>query len=377
MKKQKVCIVGDGLTGLITALSLSRLNIDIHLIGKKHQIHKSSDNRTTALSPSNYSFLSKYFDKTDLKSFWPCKKIRLYNETSNNNSNFMNLENHGNNIMYIIENKKLKEIILNKIKKEKKIKIINEEIKKIDEKKSCIYIKNRKSFYDLILLCLGKKSNIIPKLIGARVIKENSDQIAFTAIVQHNSNIIEPEQYFLREGPLAILPLNPNRFSFVWSINKKNKTETIDSLIRLRLNKILDPDVKINIGKIVSFPISFRFNTNFFKKNILVLGDGLYNNYPLAGQGFNLIMRDIIKLFEDVKNNISLGIQIKDSLILDNFMNSRKPENLLFSLGVTFTHHFFKQNKNVAPLKNLILKDINKFKFLKDLSLRISNKGIF
>ena len=86
MKKQKVCIVGDGLTGLITALSLSRLNIDIHLIGKKHQIHKSSDNRTTALSPSNYSFLSKYFDKTDLKSFWPCKKIRLYNETSNNNS---------------------------------------------------------------------------------------------------------------------------------------------------------------------------------------------------------------------------------------------------------------------------------------------------
>ena len=45
----------------------------------------------------------------------------------------MNLENHGNNIMYIIENKKLKEIILNKIKKEK-IKIINEEIKKIDEK---------------------------------------------------------------------------------------------------------------------------------------------------------------------------------------------------------------------------------------------------
>ena len=34
MKKQKVCIVGDGLTGLITALSLSRLNIDIHLIGK-------------------------------------------------------------------------------------------------------------------------------------------------------------------------------------------------------------------------------------------------------------------------------------------------------------------------------------------------------
>ncbi len=56
MKKQKVCIIGGGLTGLITALSLSKLNINIDLIsGNIVQNPKSS--RTIAISQKNFDFL--------------------------------------------------------------------------------------------------------------------------------------------------------------------------------------------------------------------------------------------------------------------------------------------------------------------------------
>ena len=107
------------------------------------------------------------------------------------------------------------------------------------------------------------------------------------------------------------------------------------------------------------------------------MGEGSYNIHPVAGQGFNLILRDIRELHSNIYNNISLGLQIKDSNILKRFVQSRKPENLMFGLGINFTNKFFKNNKSTALLKDLILKDIDKFKFLKDLSLRISNTGIF
>ena len=124
-------------------------------------------------------------------------------------------------------------------------------------------------------------------------------------------------------------------------------------------------------------PLKLHLKTKYFNKNILILGEGLHVMHPIAGQGFNLILRDIKKLFEYIREYQSLGLQIKDSRILEKFIYSRKPENLLFGLGINFTNKFFKHNQNTSLLKEIILKDIDKFKFLKKLSLKISDKGIF
>jgi len=109
----------------------------------------------------------------------------------------------------------------------------------------------------------------------------------------------------------------------------------------------------------------------------LVLGEGSYNIHPIAGQGYNLISRDIKTLYTEIGKYLSNGMQLKDSQVLNNFVNIRKPENFLFVLGINFLNRFFRHNKITQPIKNIILRDINKFKFLKDLSLNLSNKGIF
>ena len=52
MKKQKICIIGGGLTGLITAVALSKLNLSVDLIS--NNINKNvKTNRTTAISHEN------------------------------------------------------------------------------------------------------------------------------------------------------------------------------------------------------------------------------------------------------------------------------------------------------------------------------------
>ena len=58
MEDQKVCIIGGGLTGLITANALSKLNLKIDLI-VDNNLTKIRSNRTTAISQNNYDFLKK------------------------------------------------------------------------------------------------------------------------------------------------------------------------------------------------------------------------------------------------------------------------------------------------------------------------------
>ena len=374
---QKICIIGGGLTGLTTALILSKLNVKVDLVAKLEPSNRINDNRTTAISPSNYKSLCSFLSPEDEKIFWPSTNIDLYHEQSDKYHHFMNFKNNGKNIIYILENKKLIKAIVKKIKSRNKIKIINKEVKKIDEQNSEITFKNKKRKYDIIILCTGKKSFLVTNLIGKRIISGHPNDIAFTSIVEHNLNINNSKQYFLKEGPMAILPINKKQFSLVWSVSKNLKLEAIKNLINHKFKKIFGSNKKLKISKFDFFPISFSFNVNFFKKNVLVMGESSYNVHPIAGQGFNMILRDILNLNSHIKEHLELGIQLKDSRIFNRFVSSRKPENLLFGLSINLVHKFFRSNKISNSIKKIILNDLNDIKFLKKLNLRIADTGIF
>ena len=380
MKKYKICIVGDGLSGLITALTLSKLNIEIDLVSKK-QKQEIKDNRTTAISPTNFKFISKFLSKSQYNFFYKCKKVSLYHENDRNRLiNFMNFENSNKNLMYIFENKKLKKILLSYIKKSKQIKIIREDVKKISADETSVQIKNKKKFYEMILLCTGRGSKINENIFGKRSIKNDKNEVAFTSIINHDLGKINPKQYFMKEGPLAILPINDKKFSLIWSMSDKysklQKNEFKDLILR-KLKNIFTDKARLRLSDIKSFPIYFQFNKSFYKKNISAIGESAYNVYPVAGQGFNLVLRDIESLYKKIKENISLGLQIKDSIILKDLFAARKPENFILGLGINLTQSFFRYNKFTEPLKNSFLKDLDRYTFFKKIGLKFTDKGIF
>ena len=376
MIKQKICIIGNGLTGLTTALILGKLNLDVHLIAAPDK-KRRRDIRTTAISESNYKGLIDFIGKKNSKIFFESKEIDLYKEHSKEIKHFMNLSNKHKNLMFLFQNEILKKLIQRKINTYKNLKIFNKKVSEIDVEKNKVFFANKNFSYDAIFVCTGSKSEIIQNIFKDRFIEGKTDEIAFTSIVNHRSNIINAKQFFLKEGPMAILPLNKNKFSFVWSVGSKFKNKNAAPIITKKLKEILKIQSDLRISKVDCFPISFKFRSSFNKKNILVLGEGSYNVHPVAGQGFNLILRDIFYLNRKINEYIKNGIQIKDSLFIDEYLKQRKPENLLFGLGINFINNFFKFNKITEPIKKVILKDINKFNILKDISLRVSNKGIF
>ena len=376
MVKQKICIIGNGLTGLTAALILGKLNLEVHLIAAPGRA-KKKDIRTTAISDSNYKSIINLIGKKYSKIFFESKEIDLYKEYSGEIKHFMNLSNKNESLMFLFQNEILKKLIQKKINTYKNLKIYYKRVSKVEVENNKVFFANKKIGYDAIFVCTGSKSEIVKNIFGDRFIESKTNEIAFTSIVDHTSNIVNAKQFFLKEGPMAILPLNKNRFSFVWSVNSKFKNHNPTPLVTKKLKEVLKLKNDFVISKIDYFPISFKFRSNFNKKNILVLGEGSYNVHPVAGQGFNLILRDVLYLNSKISEYVKNGIQIKDSLFIDEYLEQRKPESLLFGLAINFLNNFFKFNKITEPMKKIILKDINKLNILKNISLRVSNKGIF
>jgi 2-octaprenyl-6-methoxyphenol hydroxylase len=363
MKKQRICIVGDGLSGLMTALALNKLEgLEVHLISKKNKHFK--DRRTTAISASNYDFFNVVLDKLDKTLFWPSKKIDLFYETKDQNMNFLNFNEDNKNLMYVFENDRIKEILIKEIKK-KQIKILQKNINELKDLDS----------YDLKILCLGRSSKIYQSIIAKRSLNKDYKEIAITGYVKHNLKKLNTAQYFLRDGPLAILPFSKNNFSFVWSVNKNFLKKDINLVVKSKISTVLKTK-KIQISNQQSYPLMLNLKRTYYKNNILILGEGLHTVHPVAGQGFNLVLRDINKLQELLKYYTGLGMSISSTPVLEDFTNNRKSENIITGIGIDLTHNFFKKNKLLDPFKETILKNISKNNTLKRISKFISNQGL-
>ena len=379
MNIHKICIIGNGLAGLSTAAMLSHENITIDLYAESNKKNKSKkDNRTTAISESSYQFIKQKLNIGNKKIFWPCNEIDLFFEDKGKINKFLQYKEKKKNLMYIFQNKELKKKLIEIILKKKNIKLIKKNILDVNSSDGSISLNKNKFFYDLIILSTGNNSKLYSKIFQNRSIKKNYKEIALTTIVKHNSKINKVSQFFLKEGPLAILPFSKKMFSVVWSVsslyfNKENKflNRTLVTKIKMLLN---NPKI-INSEQIQSFPINLNLKTKYFKNNVLILGDGLHSVHPMAGQGFNLVIRDIKKLGELMSKSLRLGLLIKNSFLLKDFYQTRKPENIILGLGINLTNIFFKHNQYFSPIKRKILNNISNLKFIKEISQKISDKG--
>ncbi len=181
------------------------------------------------------------------------------------------------------------------------------------------------------------------------------------------------EQYFTKFGPLAFLPISNKQTSVVFSIFDKDliKDKTrIKSLI-----EYYNRQYKIkNIKTLQEFPINLFLLRNYFYKNILSFGDALHKVHPLAGQGFNMTVRDVKIFSELIDKNLELGLDL--NTILEKFEIRRKNPNFIFAMGIDFLHEFFKAT-NKYNLKNVdnLFKFINKNMFVKNKIEKFADKG--
>jgi len=380
MKKQKICIIGGSLTGLVTAISLSKLNCEIDLItGDFVKDFKSS--RTIAVSENNYNFLKKLnIFELFKEEIWICSKMKLYTEVKK--EKFveifeLNREEKNENIFYMFENSKMKKYMIDRIKKIKSISLIkNKTASSIFSSgllKSVKY-NNNISKYNLVIICSGHNSTLIKDLFTDKIIENLYKEFAVTTILEHKSfknNIAR--QIFLDNSIFAMLPISKNKTSIVWSVKdfmKKKSDFFLKNKIKLYASNYLKK-IKFN-SRMEKRDLNLLIRNKYYLDRTLLFGDALHLMHPFVGQSFNMTLRDLKCLERILKEKINLGLDIGSSDVLSEFSNETKPRNFSFSIGSDILKNmlYFKNSRNN------IFKILNKNNLIKNIIFDVADKGL-
>ena len=359
-----ICLIGKNLTTLVLSKIFINKGINVDLYEYDNKISKNMSHiksRTIGLSNDSIEFLNshKILNKKDC---WEIKKINLYNGESS--KSFLNFDSKKGSFFMTSYNNFYKSLNAS-LKKNKLIKF-----KKKNDQKSFLDLIKKK--YELIII--ADTNNYVFKKYFTKSIKKNYNSIAFTSIINHDSvkNKVAT-QHFTRFGPLAFLPISKSQTSIVFSVFDKDLIKNKVKVLKLIEHYNNYYKIK-HISKFGQFPINLSLSRNYFHKNILLFGDALHKIHPIAGQGFNMTLRDAKILSELIKKNLDLGLNL--DTVLEKFEVKRKNSNFVFAMGVDFLHEFFKMvNKyNMKSIDNLF-KFINKNIFIKKKIQSYADKG--
>jgi 2-octaprenyl-6-methoxyphenol hydroxylase len=108
----------------------------------------------------------------------------------------------------------------------------------------------------------------------------------------------------------------------------------------------------------------------------LAFGDSLHRIHPLAGQGFNMTVRDIKILLDIIKKKFNVGLSLDSSVNME-FQNRVKHKNYIFSNGVDLIHELFnveRKMKNGFLSKSVKL--ISSYPSINKIFTKIADRGI-
>ena len=351
-----ICLLGNNLTNLVLANIFLRKKIKVDIISNAPAPVLKNTIRTIAISNENFNFL-----KENIKNFknlgWPTSMIKIYSDKDRSTELF-EFKNKNQNNFYLLKYIEF----YNLLKKNKFIKFV--------KYKNYSFETIKKKNYNLIIN--SEHNNIITKKFFYKKIEKDYKSLAHTAIINHKK--IENKiavQIFTNNGPLAFLPLSDSQTSIVFS-NTSNKLINKKRFLEI-INKYNHKYFINQISNVETFSIKFSHLRNYVYKNILSFGDLIHKVHPLAGQGFNMTLRDIKSLSLILDENIKLGID-DGEMIAQKFQENKKHFNFIYGVGIDSINSFFKlDNKLKNNLSEPIFKILKGNKFLNSYAMFFSN----
>ncbi len=357
--KYDFLIVGAGLIGAIAALALIKKKFKVLVIDKKDSVFR--DARTLAVNANSIDFLRQLGIWNKLKSKpQPIEKIIIKDYV---NIKPLIFESNNEHMGEVIYNKEVYKLARQKLKSYKVLKtninIKNSELLPNKE----LFISNKNYIFKKIIISIGK--NVISSREHKSIIFDQQHH-SYVGFFKHNKDHRNTAyEYFTDRGPLAILPApgdSQKKSTFIYS--------TKDKITNTQLKKLIKGKIIKTYGKLIFNQSIFKFpiNPHLIKsnKNFIYIGDSLKSIHPVAGQGWNLGVKDIQTLCK-LLEQYSLETENFNSL----YYARRITESTIYFTFTTFLN-FLYENKN--SFNNAIIKTgfntLKNIKFARDLFIK-------
>lgn len=150
--------------------------------------------------------------------------------------------------------------------------------------------------------------------IGLELSEHDFDQVAVIAnIVTQELHQGRAFERFTENGPVALLPMSDNRMSLVWCL-RPDEAQIVMELSESEFLERLQQDFGWRLGAMqkvglrASYPLLLRHRKQNISHRFAIVGNAAQTLHPIAGQGFNLGIRDVVTLAEElVKQGEDVG----------------------------------------------------------------------
>ncbi|EGQ7800529.1 2-octaprenyl-6-methoxyphenyl hydroxylase [Vibrio parahaemolyticus] len=150
--------------------------------------------------------------------------------------------------------------------------------------------------------------------IGLELSEHDFDQVAVIAnIVTQEPHQGRAFERFTENGPVALLPMSDNRMSLVWCL-RPDEAQIVMELSESEFLERLQQDFGWRLGAMqkvglrASYPLLLRHRKQNISHRFAIVGNAAQTLHPIAGQGFNLGIRDVVTLAEElVKQGEDVG----------------------------------------------------------------------
>lgn len=152
--------------------------------------------------------------------------------------------------------------------------------------------------------------------------------VGYVKSTQRHANVAQ--QVFLPDGPLALLPLpDPHMMALVWSLPEARAHALVSAPTNILAHELqaatddrfgqLIPD-----GAMAAQKLALFLAENYCHERSVLVGEAAHIIHPLAGQGFNLTLRDAAQLAETLYQAKSLGLPLHDATMLADYAAQRR-----------------------------------------------------
>ena len=376
--QQEVIIVGGGMVGLSLALMLAKTNIAVKLLEaikypnyddeNLAPYHSSFDARNSALSRRSVQIYQELGLWNALQEHaTPILEVNITEQGSFGKARLKAEQEKVESFGQVIENAWLGRVLLTQVKKEPLIELIDGvQVTSLIQDTDFAYIEAQRGESSLklqskLVIAADGRDSFCRKALGIGASEHDYDQVAIVTTVQTS----KPHAHvgferFSHLGPLALLPLpGEYRRSVVWPVKKGTEGEWLGDENDQHFLDALQETYGDRAGKFqktgkrFSFPLSQVLAEKQAVGRVVLMGNAAHTIHPVAGQGFNLCMRDAHVLVRYLKEQQAQGADLGDAAILQDYEKSRlSDQQRVIKFCDSVVRGFSNQNPFLKLIRN-------------------------
>lgn len=378
MMQQQVIIVGGGMVGLSLALMLAKASIAVKLLeaikypnyddADLAPYHSSFDARNSALSRRSVQIYQELglWDALQVHAT-PIFEVNITEQGSFGKARLKAAQEKVENFGQVIENAWLGRVLLTEVKKQPLIELIDGvQVTSLKQNKDQVYIEALRqdqclSLQTALLIAADGRDSFCRQALGIGASEHDYDQVAIVTTVQTS----KPHQHigferFSALGPLALLPLpGEYRRSVVWPVKKGTEHEWLGDENDQHFLDALQQTYGDRAGKFqktgrrFSFPLSQVLAEKQAIGRVVLMGNAAHTIHPVAGQGFNLCMRDAYVLVRSLTEQLSKSDDIGEPTMLLAYEQARlSDQQRVIKFCDSVVRGFSHQNPMLKLIRN-------------------------